>query len=137
MNDADRIVAATLAAAWCAAAGRNAREEYVVEYEAFLQLLGQRAEELAAPQTTGSGTTIGTPIAPASSSESLYRSQNGDCWRLVRDAASGRQFIQHEANSSSGGQVTEMSVEDFLSQGGSGPEYAALRRVLDREAQDG
>lgn len=135
MNDADKIVAATLAAARCAAAGRNAREEYVVEYEAFLQLLEQRAEELAASRTTGSGATIGAPIAAASLSETLYTSQNGDCWRLVRDAASGRQFVRHEANPSAGGQVTEMSVEDFLRQDGAGPEYAALRRVLDREAQ--
>ena len=131
------ILGAARAAAGCAAAGRNAREEYVVEYEAFLQLLEQRVQERGAPQTIGSSTTIGTPIAPVSSSESLYNSQNGDCWRLIQDAASGRQFVQHEANPSSGGQVTEMSVEDFLSQGGSGPEYAALRRVLDREAQSG
>ena len=137
MNDADRIVAATLAAARCAAAGQQAREEYVIEYEAFLQLLEQRADALAARQTRQGATTMAPPIAAVTSSESLYTSQNGDCWRLIRDAASGRQFVQHEANPSSGSQVTEMSVEDFLSRGGSGPEHAVLRRVLDRQAQSG
>ena len=47
MNDADKIVAATLAAARCATAGHTPREEYVAEYEAFLQLLEQRAKEIA------------------------------------------------------------------------------------------
>jgi hypothetical protein len=71
-----------------------------------------------------------------SSSEDAYRSQNGDVWRLVRDAASGRVFVRHEANLSSGGQITETDVQEFLSTGGSGPEYAAVRSLLGRTAED-
>ncbi len=137
MNDADKIVAATLAAARCAAAGRKTHEEYVVEYEAFLQLLEQRATEHAAQQTTESAPTAASPVAAASSSQSIYESPNGDRWQLIRDATSGRQFVQHEANPSSGGRVTETSVEEFLRRGATGPEHAALRHLLDRQAQNG
>jgi hypothetical protein len=63
--------------------------------------------------------------------EEIYRSANGDRWTLIRDLNSGRPSARHEANPSSGGQVTEMDVEAFLSIGGSGPEFAALRRLLD------
>jgi hypothetical protein len=64
--------------------------------------------------------------------EEFYRSANGDRWILIRDPNSGRASVRHEANPSSGGHVTEMDVEAFLSIGGSGPEFAALRRLLDR-----
>ena len=67
----------------------------------------------------------------AFSSQDIYRSQNGDVWRLVRDAASGWAFVRHEANPSSGGHVTETGVQDFLAQNGAGPEQAALRGLLD------
>lgn len=64
------------------------------------------------------------------SSKDIYKSQNGDIWRLIRDATSDRLYVRHEANPSSGGHVTEIGVEEFLSQGGSGPEYAAVRKHL-------
>ena len=67
-------------------------------------------------------------------SEEIYSSPNGDVWRLVRDAASGRSFVRHEANPASGGHVTEGTVEEFLSRGGPGPEHAALRRLIDRSS---
>lgn len=63
--------------------------------------------------------------------EDIYRSSNGDRWRLIRDTGLGRSFVRHEANASSGGQVTDTRVEDFLSINGSGPEHIALRRMLD------
>src|SRR5882757_4619588 len=66
--------------------------------------------------------------------EEIYRSSNGDRWTLIRDTNSGRRLVRHEANPSSGGQVTETDVEAFLSIGGSGPEFAALRRLLDGPA---
>lgn len=59
----------------------------------------------------------------------LYRSSNGDCWRLISDAASGRTFVRHEPNVASGGRITETDVEEFLEIGGSGPEFVALRRL--------
>jgi hypothetical protein len=66
------------------------------------------------------------------SAKEIYRRGNGDRWTLIRDTNSGRPSVRHEANPSSGGQATEMDVEAFLSIGGSGPEFAALRRLLDR-----
>ncbi len=70
------------------------------------------------------------------SSEDIYKSQNGDTWRLIRDAASGRTYVRHEANPSSGGHVTEVEVHEFLSRGGPGPEYAAIRELLGPPTDD-
>jgi hypothetical protein len=64
--------------------------------------------------------------------QEIYRSSNGDRWTLIRDTTSGRFFVRHEANPSSGGQVTDTDVDPFLSVAGSGPEFAALRRLLDK-----
>ena len=61
----------------------------------------------------------------------IYRSSNGDRWRLIRDTESGHAFVRHEPNPSSGGRTTDTDVADFLSTSGSGPEYAALRRLLE------
>ena len=60
----------------------------------------------------------------------LYQSSNGDRWRLARDAETGRVFIQHEANLSSGGRVTEMEISVFLSVGTRGPEHQELLRLI-------
>ena len=68
-------------------------------------------------------------------SEDLYTSPNVDRWRLIRDAASGRMFVRHEPNLASGGQPSDTNVEEFLSRGGAGPEYAALRKLLDELGQ--
>jgi len=62
--------------------------------------------------------------------EDIYKSENGDCWRLIQDISSGRVLVRHEANLSSGGHVTDMDVEEFLSRGGSGPEHVALQSLL-------
>jgi hypothetical protein len=40
------------------------------------------------------------------STQHIYRSANGDRWLLMTDTASGRKFVRHEANQSSGGRVT-------------------------------
>jgi hypothetical protein len=61
----------------------------------------------------------------------IYRSSNGDCWSLVRDTDSGRVLVRHEPNASSGGRTTDTDVDDFLSIDGPGPEFAALRRLLE------
>jgi hypothetical protein len=63
-------------------------------------------------------------------SEDLYSSPNGDRWRLIRDPEWGRVFVRHEPNLASGGRISDTDVEEFLSRGGSGPEYAALRKLL-------
>jgi hypothetical protein len=60
----------------------------------------------------------------------IYRSANGDCWSLMTDSVSGRKFVRHEANPSSGGHVTDTDFEAFLAIGGPGPEFVALRDML-------
>jgi len=69
-------------------------------------------------------------------SEDLYSSPNGDRWRWIRDRASGRMFVRHEPNLASGGQVCDTDVDEFLRRGGSGPEYAALRKLLGELGED-
>jgi hypothetical protein len=59
----------------------------------------------------------------------FYRSENGDCWSLMTDASSGRRFVRHEANPSSGGHLTDTDVEAFLAINGGGPEFVALREM--------
>ena len=68
----------------------------------------------------------------ALSVEDFYRSSNGDRWQLIRDNASGRSFVRHEPNLSSGGRVTDTDVEEFLNRTGSSPENLALRALLDK-----
>jgi hypothetical protein len=68
----------------------------------------------------------------AQSAEEFYRSSNGDRWTLIRYTSSGRLSVRHEANPSSGGRITDTDVDEFLSVAGPGPEFAALRRLLNR-----
>jgi hypothetical protein len=64
-------------------------------------------------------------------SRELYRGgPNGDRWSLVREPTSGRVFIEHEPNISSGGQTSRMEIGDFLAHGGHGPEHQALLRLI-------
>jgi hypothetical protein len=67
----------------------------------------------------------------SSSITEIYRSPNGDRWQLVRTPDPPSMSVRHIPNPSSGGQPTSMTVEDFLSIKGPGPEYAALRRLLE------
>jgi hypothetical protein len=64
----------------------------------------------------------------AITAEDFYRSSNGDRWQLIRDSASGRSFVRHEPNLSSGGRITDTEVDEFLARTGSSPENLALRR---------
>jgi hypothetical protein len=59
----------------------------------------------------------------------LYRSPNGDTWFLVRDPATDVAFVRHRANIASGGQVTDILIDAFLS-GPRNPEHEALLRLL-------
>ena len=67
--------------------------------------------------------------APANSTD-VYRSANGDRWRLITDSVSGRRVVRHAPNPASGGQITETPVEEFLAVDGPGPAFEALRRLL-------
>jgi len=71
----------------------------------------------------------------AITTDDFYRSSNGDRWQLVRDTASGRCFVRHEPNLSSGGRTTDTDVDEFLSRTGSSPENLALRALLDKQAR--
>jgi hypothetical protein len=64
-------------------------------------------------------------------SRELYRSgPDGDRWSLARDPESGRVFIEHRPNASSGGQTSQVEIGDFLSHGGGGPEHQAFLRLI-------
>ena len=72
----------------------------------------------------------------AITAEDFYRSSNGDRWQLVRDTASGKCFVRHEPNLSSGGHITNTEVDEFLNRAGSSPQNLALRALLDKQARD-
>jgi hypothetical protein len=59
----------------------------------------------------------------------IYRSANGDRWSLITQAAGGK-IVRHQANQTSGGQITDLAVADFVEIGGAGPEFAALQQLL-------
>ena len=61
--------------------------------------------------------------------EQLYRSPSGDIWFLARDPATGLGTVRHQANASSGGQVTDFEIGAFLS-GPRHPEQEVLLRVI-------
>jgi hypothetical protein len=48
----------------------------------------------------------------------------------VREPNSGRVFIEHEPNKSSGGQASHIEIPDFLSHHARGPEHQALLRLI-------
>jgi hypothetical protein len=60
----------------------------------------------------------------------IYSSENGDRWVLIQELGSGRAIVRHTANLSSGGQITDTEVGEFLSRGRGSPEHVALRRML-------
>jgi len=59
----------------------------------------------------------------------LYHSPNGDRWYLARDPATGRVFVRHQANLPSGGNIADIEIGMFLSQG-KGPEQQELLRLI-------
>jgi hypothetical protein len=67
----------------------------------------------------------------------LYASENGDRWSLARDPHTGEVFVRHRANLSSGGQVSDVSLGEFLVQGGLGPEKQELLRLIGSIVGDG
>jgi hypothetical protein len=63
-------------------------------------------------------------------SQDVYRSSNGDRWQLLHDSSTQQTLVRHVPNASSGGTATEMPADDFLRIDGQGPEFDAVRRVL-------
>jgi hypothetical protein len=62
--------------------------------------------------------------------ELIYESSNGDSWCLTRDPVTGARSVMHRPNRQSGGQVSYIEIEKFLSEGADGPEHQALRRLM-------
>jgi hypothetical protein len=68
------------------------------------------------------------PFSHSTASRELYCSSNGDRWYLCRDA--DRVFVLHVPNVSSGGQVENLQIGEFLARGGAGPEHQELLRLI-------
>ena len=86
---------------------------------AFKYVLGRQIEE--------------QPVS--SDSELIYESSNGDSWCLTRDPLTGARAVMHRPNLQSGGRVSYIEIEKFLSEGANGPEHQALRRLLKTSAR--
>jgi hypothetical protein len=86
---------------------------------AFKYVLGKQIEEQPVP----------------SESELIYESSNGDSWRLTRDPLTGARAVMHCPNPQSGGHVSYIEIEKFLSEGANGPEHQALRRLKETSAR--
>jgi len=61
----------------------------------------------------------------------IYESSNGDGWYLCEHPTNHLPAVMHVANPQSGGHVTYIAVDTFLSSG-EGPEQHAFREMLDR-----
>ena len=72
----------------------------------------------------------------AASITEIYRSSNGDRWQLVRTSDPASMRVRHIPNASSGGQTSDITVANFLSIDGPGPEYVSLRRLLGSVADE-
>ena len=59
----------------------------------------------------------------------LSQSQR-DWWLLARDPDTGRVFVRHAPNLSSGGQVADIEIGAFLIAAGNGPEKQELLRLI-------
>src|SRR3984885_181207 len=86
---------------------------------AFKYVLGKQIEE--------------QPVS--SDSQLIYESSNGDSWCLTRDPLTGARAVMHRPNLQSGGRVSYIEIEKFLSEGANGPEHQALRRLLETSAR--
>ncbi len=64
----------------------------------------------------------------------IYVSSNGDRWRLIHDGDTGRYTVRHEPNLSSGGKMSETTVDAFLDRAGTSPQAEALRTLLGKLA---
>jgi hypothetical protein len=85
----------------------------------FSYALGKQTDEKAVP---GNG-------------ELIYESSNGDSWSLTRDPATGARAVMHRPNPQSGGQVSFIEVDKFLSDGSNGPEHQALKRLMEKSVR--
>jgi hypothetical protein len=66
----------------------------------------------------------------------LDSSANGDRWSLARDPGSGRVFVRHEPDPSSGGRTSDSEVGAFLSRDAHGPQHQELLRLIGTLVED-
>ena len=59
----------------------------------------------------------------------FHTSSNGDRWLLARNESS-EGFVRHEANSSSGGSLSNIAISKFLDGNADSPECKALLRLI-------
>jgi hypothetical protein len=85
---------------------------------AFRYVLGRQLEEQSAPADT----------------ELIYESSNGDAWFITQDAVTDARIVMHRPNAQSGGKVSYVGIDKFLSGGANGPEHQALRRLIETAA---
>jgi hypothetical protein len=69
-------------------------------------------------------------VTPPAGEELIYQSSNGDSWVLTPDPATGARAVMHRPNPESGGRVSYIEIDKFLSESANGPEHQALRRML-------
>jgi hypothetical protein len=94
----------------------------------FRYVLGKQIDEVKDEITTDETTT-------SADSKLIYQASNGDSWSLTRDPISGARAVLHRPNPQSGGQVSYIEVDKFLSEGANGPEHQALRLVLQKSTR--
>jgi hypothetical protein len=91
----------------------------------FRYVLGKQIDEIAASANS----------KLVYESEPIYESSSGDSWRLTRDPITGARAVLHRPNSRSGGQLSYIEVDKFLSEGANGPEHQALRLLMEKSAR--
>jgi hypothetical protein len=62
----------------------------------------------------------------------VFTSSNGDSRCLGRDSETGSRAVRHVANPESGGHVSYLEIESFLSSG-DGPEHRAFKHLMEAE----
>ncbi|QDZ10535.1 hypothetical protein [Devosia ginsengisoli] len=67
--------------------------------------------------------------------QAFYSSENGDQWLLVGRGTEHAK-VRHQPNASSGGQVRDVALKDFLSREQNTPQGVALRHLMDDEAEE-
>jgi hypothetical protein len=72
---------------------------------------------------------------PPDEASLIYQSSNGDSWVLTKDPATNAAAVMHRPNPQSGGQISYIEIEKFLSEGANGPEHQALRHLIGTSAR--
>jgi hypothetical protein len=83
------------------------------------------------PVRTSFAYVLGKQIDERVPAEPIYESSNGDSWSLTADPDTGVPAVMHRPTFQSGGRISYIAVDQFLSEGADGPEHQALRSLLE------